>query len=99
MNDNRRFWTAFGIGWVCGATTALLLAPSSGPETRRRLHGWGGDAVRRTRHALQRVRHAASEQTHRVGRAIEEGRAAFRRGTGSVAPVQPSSSQTGRPST
>ena len=43
MNANK-YWLAFCIGVVAGATTALLYAPQSGAKTRRQLRRGVEDA-------------------------------------------------------
>ncbi len=72
----------FALGALVGGTLALLLAPASGAQTRRRM----GDAARRmsqdARHTLDEARANVSEAASGLGAdvksAIEAGREAFR---------------------
>jgi len=43
MNE-QKYWLAFGIGVVAGATVALLYAPQSGAKTRKQLRRGVEDA-------------------------------------------------------
>lgn len=67
----------FGLGVAVGAATALLVAPASGEETRRRIGEFAKDASGRTREGVQRVAGLVKDQTDRVGRAIDQGKEAY----------------------
>jgi gas vesicle protein len=80
MSDNRSdALMAFLLGAAVGAGVALLLAPQSGEETRRRI----GDVARRVGDDLDdKMRSAKDELKHRAGdlkSAIGAGREAFGR--------------------
>jgi gas vesicle protein len=70
---------AFLLGAVVGAGAALLLAPQSGEETRRRI----GDTARRLGHDLdERTQGVRQELKHRAGdikSAVNAGREAYER--------------------
>ena len=81
MSDNRTdALMAFLLGAAVGAGVALLLAPQSGEETRRKL----GDTARKLGDDLDdKVRSAREEVKHRAGdikAAIGAGRDAYGRG-------------------
>ena len=80
MSDNRSdSLMAFLLGAAVGAGVALLLAPQSGEETRKKL----GETARRLGEDLdERVRSAGEEVKHRAGdikAAIGAGREAYGR--------------------
>jgi gas vesicle protein len=70
---------AFAVGAVAGAVIALLLAPASGEETRRKLM----DKAREGRRRLDELAHEGGEIVRERGEqvvsAIEKGREAFQR--------------------
>ncbi len=76
--------TGFIFGALVGAGLALLLAPATGEETRRRL----GETARRwrddARHAMGRTRETLDEYKNEFKEgaqaAVEAGREAFQRG-------------------
>lgn len=69
----------FILGAVCGATLALLFAPATGTETRRRLgetaRKWKTDVGER----LDTAREKMSDIRHDVKSAVDSGREAFNR--------------------
>ena len=82
------FWT-FLFGAVCGTVGGLLIAPTPGEETRRRLRYLAeelsekaGEESKRLRafadDVFPTVREAVSEQKERITAAVEAGRRAFR---------------------
>jgi gas vesicle protein len=80
MSDNRTdSLTAFLLGAIVGAGVALLLAPASGEETRRKL----GDSARKLGDDLDdKVKSAREEIKHRAGdlkSAVGAGREAYAR--------------------
>lgn len=80
MSDNRTtdMFVAFGIGALVGAVGALLLAPASGEETRRRIGEFAGDAGRKTKEGAERATDFVKGQKERIAHAIEEGKQAYR---------------------
>ena len=66
--------TGFFMGALVGAGLALLLAPASGGETRRRLT----DTARRFG---ETAKEKVEEVTHRAERVAESGREAFMQGS------------------
>lgn len=58
---------AFLVGGVVGAGLALLFAPSSGAETRRKIRETGEDVKRKTEEFL-------SESRERIGEFVDNGR-------------------------
>lgn len=79
MHDHRPadMIVPFGIGVLVGAGAALLMAPASGDETRRRLGQLGHDALDKAREGVASAREFARDQSHRVERAIHEGKEAY----------------------
>ena len=80
----------FVLGALVGAGAALLLAPRTGKETRRRLadagRGWGDAA----RGKLDQVRDTANDLKRDAKSALEAGREAFEHGRKSHEPRMPS---------
>ena len=76
----------FVLGALVGAGVALLLAPGSGKETRRRLadtgRRWGGAA----RSKLEEAGELANDLKQDVKSAVEAGREAFEHGQKSHEP-------------
>jgi gas vesicle protein len=70
---------AFGLGVLAGAVTALLLAPASGEETRRRIGTAAQKASEKAKDTVDHGRQFVSEQKDRFAGAIEEGRQTFRK--------------------
>ncbi len=79
---------SFLLGGIVGAGLALLLAPQSGPETRRRITELSGDVRKRADEAFDQAREAVEsafergrgtiqEKREAVTSAIEAGREAF----------------------
>lgn len=71
---------SFGVGMLVGAVGALLLAPASGEETRKRLGEMSHDAMERARSGMDSARRVAGDQAERIGQAIHEGKEAYARG-------------------
>lgn len=63
---------AFALGALAGAAIALLYAPASGEETRRKLR-------RRARQGRDRVSELVNEGRDRVADVVNEGREVFER--------------------
>ena len=70
---------AFGLGMIAGAVTALLLAPASGQETRRRLGSVAAKVGDRAKETLESGRQLVSQQRDRFTGAIEEGKQTYRK--------------------
>jgi gas vesicle protein len=78
MNDNDNdlgaFLAGFVIGGLVGAAVALILAPQSGEETRRRIVDMSDDLLEAGQHRVERVRDVADTYTLRTGEALSEAR-------------------------
>ncbi len=89
MSDNERgtngTLVAFGLGVLAGAITALLVAPASGRETRRRLGQAAQKVGDQAKTGFEATRHLVSDQKERLTRAVEEAREAYRRESSSGA--------------
>lgn len=91
MNNSKGVAMAFLIGGVIGAGLALLFAPSSGYETRRRIKDGVEDAGDWTADRYQDARYKMTESTGKVKQfmgdkkedlqaAFEAGKDAFQKG-------------------
>ncbi len=81
MSENRNLdvMMAFGLGVLAGTVGALLLAPASGEETRRRLGEMANDVAGRVKEGAGTVTSAVKDQVSRVSHAVEEGKLAYQR--------------------
>lgn len=92
MSENRSadMFVAFGIGALVGAVGALLLAPASGEETRKRLSEFAEDAGKKAKEGTEKATEYMKGQTERatgyvkdqkerISHAIEEGTQAYKR--------------------
>jgi len=92
MSDSRSsdILVAFGIGALVGIAGALLLAPASGEETRRRLGAIADDMNKKTREGADKASEYVKDQAGKAGEyvkdqkerithAIEEGTQAYKR--------------------
>jgi gas vesicle protein len=88
MNNNGSRVIAFLIGALAGGVAALLMAPQSGSETRRRIkegakdaYGKAGDQVTDVRDAakekIEKVTDSARSQTHAVKEAAAVAKDAY----------------------
>jgi gas vesicle protein len=68
---------AFLFGGVVGAALALLFAPCSGEETRRRLGGWIDESRKKTREILDEEREAFRHKKEQVQAAWQAGKKAY----------------------
>ena len=75
----------FALGAIVGASVAVLYAPATGEETRRRLvkraretQERAGEAARQGREFVERQRDNLSEAVDRGREIFEEGREAYR---------------------
>ena len=76
---------AFVLGAVTGAAVALLMAPTSGEETRRVLADRAREGRERASEAARQARNFASRQKQTIGKAIERGREAYEQARGGAA--------------
>jgi gas vesicle protein len=72
---------AFGLGMIVGAVTALLLAPATGADTRRKIGAVASTVGDKAKQGVDRTKQFVSEQRDRFSGAIEEGKQAYRRET------------------
>jgi len=81
MSDDRTgdFLVAFGIGALVGAVGALLLAPGSGDETRRRVAEFSKGSAEKAKEGISSAGQALSEQGKRLQHAFEEGKSAYQK--------------------
>jgi gas vesicle protein len=76
---------AFVLGAVTGAAVALLMAPSSGEETRRMLAERAREGRERASEAARQARDFAARQRTTITSAIERGREAYEQARGGAA--------------
>ncbi|MBI5493020.1 MAG: YtxH domain-containing protein [Deltaproteobacteria bacterium] len=91
MATNRNAFFAFLLGGVVGAGVALLYAPASGVETRRKIKDgiddagdWAKDRYENTRDRVtdgtEKVKQFISDKKEDLQSAIEAGKDAFNKG-------------------
>ena len=68
---------AFFLGGIVGAGVALLLAPASGRETRRRIKDLAEDAKEKAGHYVEDVKTKASSYVEKGKGFIEDQKAVF----------------------
>lgn len=68
---------AFALGALAGAAVALLFAPASGEETRRRLAERAKEGKDRMEQLAREGREFLDRQRENIGAAVEQGREAF----------------------
>jgi gas vesicle protein len=68
---------AFALGAIAGAVVALLYAPATGEETRRRLAERARDGRERAESAVRESREFLNRQRENVAAAVERGRETF----------------------
>ena len=73
---------AFVLGAITGAAVALLPAPASGEETRRRLGEKARDGAGRARDMADQGRDLWNRQRDTIATAIERGREAYEQARG-----------------
>jgi gas vesicle protein len=76
---------SFLLGGVVGAAVALLLAPCSGEETRRRLGSWLEENRDKTKEFLEKERETILSKKSQVQAAWEAGKKAYRENAGGEA--------------
>lgn len=70
---------AFVMGAITGAATALLMAPASGPETRRTLNEKAREGRERAGDAARQGADFVKRQRDQLSSAIDRGREAYQR--------------------
>ena len=78
---------AFVLGAITGAAVALLMAPTSGEETRRLLAERAREGRDRANEAARQARDFAARQRDTIASAIERGREAYEQARGGAGPV------------
>jgi gas vesicle protein len=73
---------AFVLGAVTGAAVALLMAPTTGEETRRMLAERARDGRERASEAARQARDFAARQKQTFSAAIDRGREAYEQARG-----------------
>jgi gas vesicle protein len=68
---------AFVLGAVAGAAVALLYAPATGEETRRRIKDKAREGREKAEAVAREGRDFLSRQRENIGAAVERGRDAF----------------------
>jgi gas vesicle protein len=86
-DDSGTVVVAFVLGAITGAAVALLMAPSSGEETRRVLADKAREGRERASQAARQGREFVNRQKETVSSAIERGREAYEQArSGSTGP-------------
>jgi len=80
---------AFVVGAITGAAVALLVAPASGEETRRRLSETARDGAGRAREMADQGRDLWGRQRETIANAIDRGREAYQQARGAQPPGTP----------
>lgn len=73
---------AFVLGAITGAAVALLTAPASGEETRRRLSERARDSADKARDMADQGRDIWNRQRETISNAIDRGRDAYQQARG-----------------
>jgi gas vesicle protein len=76
-DDSGTVVVAFVLGAIAGAAVALLMAPTSGEETRRVLADKAREGRERASQAARQGREFVNRQKETVSSAIERGREAY----------------------
>jgi gas vesicle protein len=77
---------AFVLGAITGAAVALLMAPASGEETRRRLADKAREGADRAGEAARQGRELWNRQRDTLNNAFERGRDAYEQARGGTQP-------------
>lgn len=80
---------AFVLGAITGAAVALLMAPTSGEETRRMLADRAREGRERASEAARQAREFATRQRDTISSAIDRGREAYQQARGGAAAPGP----------
>ena len=78
-NDVARNVLAFGLGVVAGGVAALLLAPASGEETRKKIGDMATKVGQQAKQTLDTTKQIVGNQKERLNVAIDAGRQAYAR--------------------
>src|SRR4051812_41417901 len=78
---------AFVLGAVAGAAAALLMAPASGEETRRRIADKAREGADRAGEAARQGRELWDRQRGTLTNAFERGREAYEQASGGGQPL------------
>lgn len=91
--------TSFVLGAITGAAVALLIAPATGEELRRKLSEKARDGADAANEAARQGRDFVSRQRENVAQALERGREAYQQARSGVMPGGPAAPGTGTPGT
>jgi gas vesicle protein len=80
---------AFVLGAVAGAAVALLMAPTTGEETRRIIGEKAKEGRERAEQAARQGREFVNRQRDTFSSAVERGREAYNQARGGQAPGTP----------
>ncbi|HTM58687.1 MAG TPA: YtxH domain-containing protein [Candidatus Udaeobacter sp.] len=78
-NDVGKGILMFGLGVIAGGVAALLLAPSSGVETRKKIGDMASKVGQRAKDTLQTTKNFIGDQQERLSSSIDAGRQAYSR--------------------
>ena len=81
---------AFVLGAVAGAAAALLVAPATGDELRRKLSERAREGAGKAREVAEQGREIWNRQRETINTAIERGREAYQQARGAQPPGTPS---------
>ncbi|NUR53852.1 MAG: YtxH domain-containing protein [Acidobacteria bacterium] len=81
---------AFVLGAVTGAAVALLMAPATGEDTRKRLAERAREGADRAREVAGQGRELWNRQRETIATAVERGREAYQQARGAQTPGTPS---------
>lgn len=82
--------TAFVLGAITGAAVALLIAPATGEELRRKLGEKAREGADAANEAARHGREFVNRQRDTVTQAVERGREAYQQARSAGLPVSPS---------
>jgi gas vesicle protein len=81
---------AFVLGAITGAAVALLMAPASGEETRRKIADRAREGADRAREVAGQGRELWNRQRETFANAVERGRDAYQQARSAQSPGAPS---------
>jgi gas vesicle protein len=81
--------TAFVLGAITGAAVALLVAPATGEELRRKLGEKAREGADAANEAARQGREFVNRQRENVTQAVERGREAYQQARGAGMPGSP----------
>lgn len=87
--------TAFVLGAITGAAVALLVAPATGEELRRKLSEKARDSADAANEAARHGREFVHRQRENVTQAVERGREAYQQARTAGMPGAPSPAEPG----